>query len=91
MIITLNMRRVKVFSQARIAPGLFFRLKSPYSLINRKSYCLAFFHRGDIATKINKTIIYLVKCRKGEERLHFIGRIVAILVIFETSSIDESI
>ena len=30
---------------------------------------------GDIATKINKTIIYLVRFRKGEERLYFIGRI----------------
>ena len=45
---------------------------------------------GDIATKINKTIIYLVRYRKGEERLYFIGRIEDVRIIYESSTLDEN-
>ena len=45
------------------------------------------FKRGNIATKINKTIIYLVRYRKGEVRLYFIGRIEDALLTIEAQSL----
>ena len=40
------------------------RLRRPQNLINRKSYVQPL--EGDIVTKINKTIIYLVRCRRAK-------------------------
>ena len=71
----IDLKNIKKHKKSFAPLVIFFRPKILQKLINRKSYSRP-LERGHSNYIKHKTHKYLVKYRKGEERLYFIGRIV---------------